>query len=100
MPIARSAGYRLIFGSLLLSASIQAQTPTTTSLVSLPPAGEGSLVPITANVSPSGSTGRVTFYDGATILGMAPLSSGTATFNTTLLPPGQRTLHARYDGDT
>jgi hypothetical protein len=43
--------------------------------------------------------GKVTFYDGATILGIAKVSSGAATFSTFLLPAGMRKLRAHYSGD-
>ena len=43
----------------------------------------------------------VSFYDGTTLLGTAPLTAGTATFNTTSLTAGAtNTLTATYSGDT
>ncbi len=63
------------------------------------PSEFGRSVTLTAAVNPSAATGKVTFYDGSTILGLATVSSGTAFLNTVLLNPGARKLTARYDGD-
>jgi hypothetical protein len=59
----------------------------------------GAPVVLTANVTPPNATGRVTFYDGVTLLGSKPLSSGTASISTILLPAGSRKLTAYYSGD-
>ena len=59
----------------------------------------GQPVTLTTTVSPSTVTGQVTFFDGATVLGDAPLSSGTAALTTILLPAGTRSLRAYYAGD-
>jgi hypothetical protein len=59
----------------------------------------GKPVTLTTTVSPSTATGLVTFFDGATVLGEAPLSSGTAALATILLPAGTRSLRAYYGGD-
>ena len=58
----------------------------------------GSSVTLTATVTPSNAAGRVTFYDGAAILGNAPIVSGAATFTTTLLAAGNRKLRAYSSG--
>ena len=55
---------------------------------------------LTATVSPSTATGKVTFYDGAIVLGTATLSGGTATLMVPLNATGTRSLVARYLGDT
>jgi len=47
--------------------------------------------------SPSGA---VTFQDGANILGTSPLKSGSATFTTSSLPVGVRSITATYSGDS
>ncbi len=74
-------------------------TSTTTTLSASPnPAVLGSLVTMTATISPSSATGMVTFYDGTTVLGIAPVSNGVATFATTLLASGVGSLTARYEG--
>ena len=55
---------------------------------------------VTLNASmASGPTGRVTFFDGASALGAAPLSSGQATLVTYALQGGTHSLRALYDGD-
>jgi hypothetical protein len=51
-------------------------------------------------VSPPGATGKVTFYDGAAILGSATLSAGVANFSTIAIGYGKRVLTARYGGDS
>ncbi len=88
-------------------------TPTDTSSTSLAvlpsPAPYGQMVTLTATVSGQGisstPTGTVTFYNGATELGMGPLSGGlatsaTASFSTSSLAPGVYSLTASYSGDT
>jgi uncharacterized repeat protein (TIGR01451 family) len=53
----------------------------------------------TATVAPTAATGKVTFYDGVTILAIAPLFGGRASMSTTLLSGGAHTIMARYSGD-
>ena len=77
-----------------------ASTPSALTVVAAPsPSIFGQPVTLTATVSPTAATGRVTFYDGASILGGAAVASGTAAL-TTLLPAGARSLRAYYSGDT
>lgn len=64
----------------------------------------GSPVTITATaVLPMGfltqPTGSLTFLDGSSPLGSAPLSGGTAVFTTTSIPAGNRMITAMYGGD-
>jgi uncharacterized repeat protein (TIGR01451 family) len=56
-------------------------------------------VTLMATLSPPTATGKVTFYDGTAIIGVAGLNLGRASFTTRLLPSGIRTLQARYWGD-
>ena len=56
-------------------------------------------VTLTATVTPTTSSGFVSFSDGATPLGTSPISSGKATLKTTLLSAGQHFLQATYSGD-
>jgi Bacterial Ig-like domain (group 3)/FG-GAP-like repeat/Domain of unknown function DUF11/FG-GAP repeat len=59
--------------------------------------------PVTARMVLGGSptpTGKVTFYDGTTVLGTATLNNGQASFTTSLLPVGSRSLSAYYSGDS
>ena len=63
------------------------------------PSAFGHAVTLTANVSPAAATGKVTFYEGAAVLGIGALSGGAAQSVTTLLPAGSGTLKAYYAGD-
>ncbi len=63
------------------------------------PATFGAPVTLTATVSPGNATGKVTFYDGAAVLGTSTLSGGTATLRVSLNSTGIRSLTARYPGD-
>lgn len=78
---------------------------TTTALSAAPnPAMPGNSVAFTATVTASVSgtpTGSVTFNDGSTPLGTAPLNaSGVAAFNINSLAVGSHSITAVYGGDT
>ncbi len=78
----------------------QVRTASTTTLTSAPnPSDIGTSVTLTATVTGSGATGEVTFYDGATTLGTAALSGGTASISRTFLDVGFHELTATYSGD-
>jgi hypothetical protein len=69
------------------------------------PSAFGQSVTFTATVkalSPGSGTpsGSVTFMEGSTPLGSAPLSSGKATFHTGSLVTGSHSITAVYNGDT
>jgi hypothetical protein len=82
-------GLVLIFQALAL-----AQTPSSTSLIASPnPSNYRQAVSLTATVT-SGATGKVTFYDGVTILGVGTISGGQASISTVMLPSGNRRLRA------
>src|SRR5579871_120835 len=84
--------------SLLISvaSSAYALTTTTVTLTSSPnPANYGQSVTLTANVA-SAATGKITFYDGTTVLGVSSISGGAASLTTIMLPSGTRSLHAYY----
>ena len=79
--------------------------PTSSSIASSANPTVASLsLTLTAKVTPANSvvpTGTVTFLDGATTLGTAPLNgSGVATFSTVTLTVGQHTITAVYSGDS
>ncbi len=77
-----------------------ANTLTTTILVSsASPSVFGQAVTLTANVAPIAATGKVTFYEGSTVIGTGTLADGTAQYTTTLLPAGPGMLKAYYAGD-
>jgi len=96
-------------GSITSTAMLVQQVSragSTTTLASAPnPSLVGQRVDLTASVAivaPAvvALTGVVTFTDGATTLGSAPLGmGGTATFSTTSLGVGTHTLTATYGGD-
>jgi hypothetical protein len=78
---------------------------TTTSLsVNPSPLNYGQTVVLTAVVTSSGSsvpTGKITFFNGTTVLGSSALSStGVSTLTTTKLPVGSGSLTATYGGDS
>src|SRR5262249_42954183 len=56
----------------------------------------GSPVTLTANISGPLGNGRVTFFDGATIVGIKTASGGTASISTMLLSTGVHKLTAYY----
>ena len=66
---------------------------------SVNPSTFGAPVTLTVTITPATATGRVTFFDGVSVLGSKPLSSATASIFTTLLPAGARKLTAFYSGD-
>lgn len=72
--------------------------PTSTALsVSSPAVQLGRTVTLSATVSPSNAVGKVTFYDGITVLGSSPVSAGQAVFKTGTLAPGNHSLVARFN---
>jgi hypothetical protein len=84
--------------TVLLAGFAEAQSSSSVLLVpSLNPSNFGRAVTLTASVTP-GATGKVTFYDGTTVLGTSSLNAGQATFTTVLLPSGTRYLRAHYSG--
>jgi len=93
---------RLVFLKLfwLLAALPHLDAQTTVTLATSPnPSIFGAPVVLGAAVTPSTAAGRVTFYDGVTVLGTKPLVSGAASLSTILLPAGTRQLKAYYAGD-
>lgn len=90
-------------GSSGVRSQIVALYPSTTISTSSPnPSIYGQTIMLSATVSsdtPGGPTGKVTFKNGITTLGMATLSAGTATLVTKKLPIGMEIITARYGGD-
>jgi uncharacterized protein (TIGR03437 family) len=75
-------------------------TPTSTTLQSSAnPSVYGQALTLSATVSPAAATGKVTFYDGVSVLGSATILNGRAAFTTTLLASAVRSLKAYYNGD-
>ena len=88
------------------AASQAVARSTATVSVSVDPASlvYGLTVPVVATVGPvpagaSAPSGSVDFLDGATLLGSAPLSGGSAVFYATGLSGGAHPLSATYGGD-
>jgi trimeric autotransporter adhesin len=77
---------------------------TTTLTVPSPPLVSGQAVVLTATVAPTptgSSTGTVSFFDGATLLGTSNVnSSGVATFNAQHLADGAHSITAVYSGNS
>src|SRR5947209_6002608 len=63
------------------------------------PFGFGKRLTITATLAPADVTGKVTFYDGTSILGTSAVAGGKAVLVTSLLASGTRSLTARYLGN-
>jgi uncharacterized repeat protein (TIGR01451 family) len=73
---------------------------STVSLGATPnPSTFGTIVTMTATVTPAGATGKVAFYDGTTLLGTASLNGTHAILAVSLNSTGARSLFARYLGD-
>lgn len=77
-------------------------TTTTTLVSSVNPSVQGKPVTFTAVVSsPTGTpTGKVQFLNGSTVLATATLTSGSAQYTTSKLPPGANSITAIYLGDS
>ena len=82
---------------------VVAQAGTTTSLsVSSASVTAGASVTLTSRVvsaTTGAPSGTVSFYDGATLLNTATVSGGSASYATTSLSVGVRSLTAVYSGD-
>jgi len=83
----------LAWGDLFTSTTTSVVPSTTSTFV-------GNSVTFTATVSPSSATGTVSFYDNGSTkaLGVSTVSSGIASFTTTLLPAGTNSVVAIYQG--
>jgi hypothetical protein len=81
-----------VYSNQLASSSIVLQASTTTPQYQ-------TNVTLTAAISPSSATGTVTFYNGMTNIGNAPVTAGTASLTTSFAAGGAATLHAVYSGD-
>jgi uncharacterized repeat protein (TIGR01451 family) len=95
------AALLMLVALAFLHPQAAALSPSTVSLQSGPnPSTFGQAVTLTATVSPSSASGKVTFYCGTEVLGVSTISSGQATFTTSLLPAGVGSLKAYYAGDS
>ena len=91
------------------SGAVEWQSPgTTTTLATVSPnvLVFGQPFNVSATVSPISAgpnnslTGSVTFYNGSTALGTAPLSGGSASLTVSAAQLGTVSLYAVYSGDT
>jgi hypothetical protein len=89
------SGVNILLGIGQLAASTVSLTSSAN------PSTYGKNVTFTASISGNSgaATGRVTFYDGTTVLGIRTLSGGQASFTTSLLPSGVRAIRAYYGGN-
>lgn len=90
--------------SSVLSQSVVAKFPTTTTLTSsLNPSFIGQAVTFTATVTSTSGTPPdgelISFRRGGTALGTAPLSGGVAMFTTATLPTGSSNITAVFAAD-
>jgi hypothetical protein len=76
------------------------KAPTSVALTtSANPSTSGQSIALTATVTPSTAAGTVQFLDGATALGTAAITGGSATLALSTLPVGTHSLTAAYSGD-
>ena len=88
---------RSILTLVIVSPLLICQTPTTVTLASSAnPSLFGQAVTLSAFIKPPQATGKVTFYDGATILGITTVINGIATLTTIPSGSGVRALKARF----
>jgi len=93
-------------GSATCSEAVNVLPTTSTLAVSPANFTYGSLVTLTATVSPvqqpapGTPTGVVTFYNGASALGASTLAGGVATLPTKSLPAGSYSLTCMYSGSS
>ena len=96
-----ASGDNTYFGSSATLQQVFLARPTLTRLTSIP--SQAVLdVPVTLNasVTPAPLGGLISFFDGPTLLGTAPMVSGVATFQTVFAVLGEHPLTATFPGDT
>ncbi len=89
-----------VFAAINTSVFATAATTTTTASSTLNPAFNNESVPLTATVTSNAGTptGQVQFFDGATLLGQATLTGGTAQFADVDPAVGVHPITAKYLG--
>jgi len=85
-----------------VSQVVTKATTTTTLLSSVNPSVQGKPVTFTASVSSLAGTptGKVQFLNGTKVLATVTLTSGSAKYTTSTLPPGTNIMTAVYLGDS
>jgi N-acetylneuraminic acid mutarotase len=84
------------------AAIVQTVSKVTSSIAltsSANPSLAGQSVALTATLSPLSASGTVQFLDGTTLLGTAPIPSGSATLVVSNLAAGAHSITAVYGGD-
>ena len=81
------------------TVTVTKSTPTVTLISSKNPSAANEVVIFTATV-PSGATGTMTFTDGATIIGISPVTNGTSAVTDSTLTAGTHIITASYVGDS
>ncbi len=99
---AGGAGSAPSTSAALVQTVVETRTPTTITLASgANPSKQWRPVTFTATVTGGGATGSVTFSNGDTVLGSAPLNgTAQASLTTASLPVGWSAITARYAGDS
>ncbi len=83
------------------SVTVNPPATTSTTLMVTPSSSVyGQSVTLKATVTKDNGTGTVTFLDGTTVLGTAPLTAAGATLSLSSLATGMHSLSARYGGST
>ena len=89
--------------SATVTQTVNDSRPATTTALALTagtnPSSLGAAVTYTATVTGSSPSGTVNFYNGASVIGSAPISGGTASLVVTNLPSGWNGISANYLGD-
>ncbi|MFC4605193.1 Ig-like domain-containing protein [Rhodococcus kronopolitis] len=87
-------------GQITVAEAPASSTDSTTTLNPVGGATVGKATPLTAKVDPADAGGTVTFKNGGTVIGTAPVGAdGTATTEWTPATAGQSTVTAEYSGN-
>lgn len=85
--------------SAVLTQTVNKVATSVVLVLSQTPAPYGQSIALSAAVTPNSATGTVQFLDGATLLGTAPVTGGTATMSIATLSVGPHVITAVYSGD-
>jgi hypothetical protein len=85
--------------SVQVNGAAALQTTTVTLTPSATTAVSGQSITLTAVITPASATGTLSFKDGSTVLGSAPLASGKGVLTVSTLSIGTHTLSVAYGGD-
>ncbi len=83
------------------SASVQVQQTSTATRLTASTTAQRTVLTAATSVTSAGDpslSGAVSFHDGSTFLGSAPLTAGIATLNVSNLPSGPQNLTATFSG--